>query len=71
MGVVIRRSPQADPPPNSLVAENYFAADEPTANIFTALYRTNLKYGVEVVEQPSPRAGEGQLILLDALADAY
>ena len=71
MGVVIRLSPPADPPPDSLAAGYYFAADKLIANAFVALYRTNQGYGVEVAEQPSSCAGEGQIILPDAIAGAW
>ena len=67
---MIRLSPPADPPPDSLAASHYFAVSEPTGNEFSTLYRTNLGYGVEVAEQPSSRAEEGQIIFLGALTRA-
>ena len=72
MGVVIQLSPPPpDPPSDSLAAGHHFTAGKPTDNAFATLYCTNFRYGLEMVEQPTSRADEGQLILLDALVDAY
>ena len=71
MEVNIWMLPPAGTPPNSSAAGRCIADDGPTADTFDIHYRTNLRYDVDVVNQPSSRIDDFQLILIDVLANTY